>query len=116
MRDCVIPVSGDQAGKRPAPLIAGHIYLISADRTTAQSRRQPFFLPRHRYVKSVHKGFLESIGGSSSYSNLIILAKPTCQISVKFGSGYGSALHALKAFKLSQTERAHLLYNSHFRL
>jgi hypothetical protein len=81
----VIPVSGRQARERPAPLIAGHNYLIRADRTTAQTLwRQPFFPPRHLGVKSVHKGFLESIRGPSSYSNLIILAKPTCQMSVKF--------------------------------
>jgi hypothetical protein len=84
MRDWVIAISG-QAGKRPAPLIAGHIYLIRADRTTAQTRwRQPFFLPRHKDVRSVHKGFLESIREWSSHSDLTIRAKPTCQISVKF--------------------------------
>jgi hypothetical protein len=84
MRDWVIAISG-QAGKRPAPLIAGHIYLIKADRTTAQTRRrQPFFLPRHKDVRSVHKGFLESIREWRSHSDLTILAKPTCQISVKF--------------------------------
>jgi hypothetical protein len=32
----------------------------------------------------VHKGFLESTREWSSHSDLTILAKPTCQISVKF--------------------------------
>ena len=59
MRDWVIPVSGHQAGKRPAPLIAGHNYLIEADRTTAQTPwRQTFFLPRQQDVISLHKGSL----------------------------------------------------------
>ena len=75
MRDWVIPVSGHQAGKRPAPLIAGHNYLIKADRTTAQTPwRQPFFLPPNNIVGRMHKHFPNPTR-QRSYTDLTILAR-----------------------------------------